>query len=143
MRMCRDQATIRGRPRRVSAFFRYAATRRPDLLFAEHLGAIELGNRRPAQLADFLGDLQGPRLELRRVEVPAAQLDLASAVLDIGSVMLGKELDLARRALEAVMLLESRQQDLADQPRHLALLRRLHRQDDPDRLGRGRVIHIE
>ena len=46
----------------------------------------------------------------------SAQLDLAAAVLDIGSVVLGEELDFARRALEAVMLFEGRQQNLADQP---------------------------
>jgi hypothetical protein len=68
---------------------------RQDPLFAEHLRPVELGDRRPAQLADFLGDLQGAGFELRRVEVPAAQLDLPAAVLDIGGVVLGKELDLA------------------------------------------------
>jgi hypothetical protein len=83
--------------------------------------------------------LQGAGFEPRRVKVPVAQLDLAAAVLDIGGVVLGEKLDLAGGALEAVMLLESGQWDLADQPRHLALLCGLHRPDDTDRLGRGRV----
>src|SRR5215469_6762619 len=88
---------------------------RQDLLIAEHLGAVELGDRGPAQLANLLRDLLGAGLEPRRVEIPAAQLDLASAVLDIGGVVLGKELDLWIGTLEPVMRLEGRQQDLADQ----------------------------
>src|SRR3984893_19031759 len=75
--------------------------------------------------------------------MPAAQFDWTAAVLDIGGIVFGKELDLRRSALEAVMLLESGKQDLADKAGHLALLRRLHRQDDADRLGCRRVIHIE
>src|SRR4029077_16451160 len=80
-----------------------------DLFFAEHFGAVELGDRRPAQPADFLGDIEGAGFEARRVEVPAAQLDLATAVFDIGGVVLGKELDRRVALLEAVMLLEGGQ----------------------------------
>src|SRR5262252_9519563 len=75
--------------------------------------------------------------------MPATQFDLTPTVLDIGKIVLGKELDLGIRGLKPVMLLKGGQQDLADQPRHLALLGSLHRQDYTDRLGRGRVVHIK
>jgi hypothetical protein len=75
--------------------------------------------------------------------MPAAELDLAAAVLDVGGVVFGEELDLRRVAFETIMIFKSGQQDFADQPRHLALLGRLHRQDDADRLVGGRLIHIK
>src|SRR5260370_27768368 len=90
-----NHSTISGDDRKPVLY-----TGRQDLLFAQHFRAVELGDRGPAQLADLLGHLLGARFELRRVEMPAAQLDLTATVLDIGGVVLGEELDLGRVALE-------------------------------------------
>src|SRR5438477_4910640 len=62
--------------------------RRQQLLLAQHLAAIEVGDRRPAQLANVLRHLERARLELERVEIFGCEGALALAVLDIGGVML-------------------------------------------------------
>src|SRR5690242_21172642 len=88
----RDGAGVLGRFAGSGQLLRDAGWQ--DFFFAQNLRAVELGNRGPAQLADFLGDPLGTRFELRRVEVPAAKLNLPPAMFDIGSIVLGKELDL-------------------------------------------------
>lgn len=72
-----------------------------------------------------------------------AELALSTAMFDIRRAMFGKELDLGRGSLESVMFLEGRQRHLADKAWHLALLGRLHRQHDPDRLDQGDVVVIQ
>ena len=63
------------------------------MFFAQDFGAVELGDRGPAQFADLLRDLLGARLKLRGVEIPATQIDLAAAVFDVSCIVLGKALD--------------------------------------------------
>src|SRR5215831_8795957 len=55
--------------RRSEPLSRHAG--RQYLLFAQHLRAVELRDRGPAQFADLLGDALGARFELRCVEVSA------------------------------------------------------------------------
>ena len=95
--------------------------------------AVDLGDRRPAQLHRLLADLERALFQIGG-HVSLAERHLAVGVLEIGLGVLDEEGDFPGVRGVAVMPGEGRDGDLVVERDLLALLRRLHGERDADRL---------